>query len=333
MATPLTADRLLAVLRGEGLRVVEHRSWRTHNRNHKGPWGPVNGVMIHHTVTSGTASSVELCYNGHSSLPGPLCHGVIAKDGTVYLVGNGRANHAGLGDDDVLRQVQGESYDRDRLLAPNEANTDGNRHFYGFEAINLGDGKDPWPAAQREAIVRASAAICRAHGWTHRSVIGHKEWQPGKIDPRTGTGGVDVSPPVLRRLIDERLARPASWSPGTSTPTAPPQEDDDMPITDEDLDRIAHAVAAFQNPKLEPKRDVYQIQRDGAADAKRAADQTKGLTAQLDALTTVNTKLVDTVAKLAADLGDLDPAAIVTELRQAIESVEVRLDVPETDAP
>ncbi|MBK3556310.1 N-acetylmuramoyl-L-alanine amidase [Streptomyces sp. MBT56] len=180
MATPLSADRLLKALRDEGLEVVEHRSWRTNNRNHKGLWGPTHGVMIHHTVTSGTASSVELCYNGHSALPGPLCHGVIAKDGTVHLVGNGRANHAGSGDDDVLRAVIAE-----RELPPdNEANTDGNRHFYGFEAVNLGDGKDPWPAAQLLAIERAAAAVCRAHGWDQRSVLGHLEWQPGKIDPR-----------------------------------------------------------------------------------------------------------------------------------------------------
>lgn len=46
MATPLTASRLVKALRNEGLRVVEHRSWRTHNRNHKGAWGPVHGVMI-----------------------------------------------------------------------------------------------------------------------------------------------------------------------------------------------------------------------------------------------------------------------------------------------
>ncbi|WP_405387668.1 peptidoglycan-binding protein [Streptomyces sp. NBC_01102] len=180
MATPLSADRLLKALRDEGLQVVEHRSWRTHNRNHKGSWGPVHGVMIHHTVTSGTQSSVDLCYNGHSSLPGPLCHGVIAKDGSVHLVGHGRANHAGLGDDDVLRAVINET----ALPADNEANTDGNRSFYGFECVNLGDGKDPWPAAQLEAIEKAAAAICRAHGWNQRSVIGHKEWQPGKIDPR-----------------------------------------------------------------------------------------------------------------------------------------------------
>ncbi|WP_228995334.1 peptidoglycan-binding protein, partial [Streptomyces sp. DH8] len=144
------------------------------------PWGPTHGVMIHHTVTSGTVSSVELCYNGHSRLPGPLCHGVIAKDGTVYLVGNGRANHAGSGDDDVLQAVINEK----SLPPDNEANTDGNRYFYAFEAINLGDGKDPWPAAQLDAIERAAAAVCRAHGWSERSVLGHLEWQPGKVDPR-----------------------------------------------------------------------------------------------------------------------------------------------------
>ncbi|MFF3322620.1 peptidoglycan-binding protein [Streptomyces sp. NPDC002889] len=210
MATPLTADRLLKALRDEGLRVVEHRNWRTHNRNHMGPWGPLHGVMIHHTVTSGTQNSVELCYDGYSSLPGPLCHGVIAKDGTVYLVGNGRANHAGLGDDDVLRAVINET----ALPADNEANTDGNRHFYGFECINLGDGEDPWPAAQLEAIEKAAAAICRAHRWTQRSVIGHLEWQPGKVDPRGFTMG------SMRTRIGERLrgtpsgpAQPPTYEP------------------------------------------------------------------------------------------------------------------------
>ncbi|MFE3471204.1 peptidoglycan-binding protein [Streptomyces bacillaris] len=200
MATPLTADQLLKALRDEGLTVVEHPGWRTNNRNHKGPWGPTHGVMIHHTVTSGTAASVNLCFNGHSALPGPLCHGVIAKDGTVHLVGNGRANHAGSGDDDVLQAVIAE-----KALPPdNEANTDGNRYFYGFEAVNLGDGKDPWPAEQLLAIERAAAAVCRAHSWGAGSVIGHSEWQPGKIDPRGFTMA------SMRSRIGKRLgAKPA----------------------------------------------------------------------------------------------------------------------------
>lgn len=180
MATPPPARTFLQCLIDEGVSVVEVGAWETHNRNSKGPWGPVHGVMIHHTVTKGTAATVELCRKGHSTLPGPLCHGVITKDGRVHLVGYGRANHAGLGDDDVLRAVADET----ELPADNEANTDGNRSFYGFECENLGDGKDPWLAEQLLAIEKVSAALCRHHGWSERSVIGHLEWQPGKVDPR-----------------------------------------------------------------------------------------------------------------------------------------------------
>ncbi|MEV7322969.1 N-acetylmuramoyl-L-alanine amidase [Streptomyces sp. NPDC093970] len=180
MAPPMSADAFLDALRNEGVTVVEVGDWREHNRNHKGPWGPVHGVMIHHTATRGSAHTVRVCHDGRSGLPGPLCHGVITKDGTVHLVGHGRANHAGSGDDDVLRAVIAER----ALPHDNEANTDGNRHFYGFECENLGDGEDPWPEVQLEAIERVAAAVCRRHGWTERSVIGHAEWQPGKVDPR-----------------------------------------------------------------------------------------------------------------------------------------------------
>jgi len=220
MATPLSADRLLDTLRDGGLRVVEERNWRTHNRNHKGPWGPMHGVMIHHTVTTGTASSVDLCYNGYSGLPGPLCHGVIAKDGTVHLVGNGRANHAGNGDEDVLEAVVKEL----ALPVDDEANVDGNRHFYGFECVNLGDNKDPWPEAQVEAIARSAAAICRAHGWSERSVIGHSEWQPGKIDPRGPIGkrgGPALTMNLIRARVAQLLADDNAPAPAPSKPTTP----------------------------------------------------------------------------------------------------------------
>ncbi|POX36446.1 N-acetylmuramoyl-L-alanine amidase [Streptomyces sp. Ru73] len=196
MSPPMSADRFLEALRDEGLRVVEVGNWRTHNRNHKGPWGGVHGVMIHHTVTSGAEETVQVCYDGHPELPGPLCHGVITKDGTVHLVGYGRANHAGLGDGDVLQAVIAEK----RLPPDNEADTDGNRVFYGFECENLGDGEDPWPDAQLEAIEKAAAAVCRVHGWNERSVLGHLEWQPGKVDPRGFT--MDA----MRERIGKRLS-------------------------------------------------------------------------------------------------------------------------------
>ncbi|MFD9431324.1 peptidoglycan-binding protein [Streptomyces sp. NPDC060002] len=213
MANPLSADALVSALRAEGVTVVEHSGWRTNNRNQKGSWGPVNGVIVHHTVTSGTSNSVSLCFNGHSALPGPLCHGVIAKDGTVHLVGNGRANHAGSGDGDVLKAVIAEK----ALPAPNGNDTDGNVHFYGFECVNLGDGKDPWPDVQLEAMVRASTALCRAHGWSAASVIGHKEWTSTKIDPRGFTMA------DFRARVATRLGKQTTPSTGTGTGTSKPQ--------------------------------------------------------------------------------------------------------------
>ncbi|MBQ1118517.1 N-acetylmuramoyl-L-alanine amidase, partial [Streptomyces sp. C3-3] len=196
-----------------------------------GPWGPVYGVMIHHTVSSGDDSSVELCYNGHSALPGPLCHGVGRNDGTVALVSSGRANHAGLGDDDVLRAVMNET----ALPPANEANTDGNRHFYGLEIVNLGDNRDTYTRSQYRAAVLWAAALCRAHGWSERSVIGHKEWQPGKIDPRGPIeGGGSFSMTQFRADVRAQLAtKPGSdLAPtGPTEPTAPAvKEETPMPI-------------------------------------------------------------------------------------------------------
>ncbi|MEU5769790.1 peptidoglycan recognition family protein [Streptomyces asoensis] len=214
MANPLTAAAVLTALRAEGVTVVEVGDWRNHNREGHGDWGPVNGVVIHHTVTSGTASSVAICRDGYAGLPGPLCHGVIDKSGTVHLVGWGRTNHAGKGDGDVLAAVVAER----ALPAPNDMDTDGNVHFYGFECINLGDGQDPWPEAQLEGMVRAAAALCRAHGWSAASVIGHKEWTNTKTDPR-GFAMADFRKRVAARLASSPTPSSPAPSPAPTTPS------------------------------------------------------------------------------------------------------------------
>ncbi|MEU6389799.1 peptidoglycan-binding protein [Streptomyces sp. NPDC046939] len=192
MATPLSAYALARALRGEGVRVREHPGWQTRNRNHKGPWGPVNGVMLHHTAGR---DSLTLCRDGTAALPGPLCVGLIAKDGTVHLVGCGRTNHAGSGSSAVYDAVRAE---RPAPSSPGPDAVDGNAHFYGFEIENLGTGKDPYPAVQLAAVEKVSAALCRAHGWSAASVIGHKEWTRRKIDP-------SFSMPGMRGRIDARL--------------------------------------------------------------------------------------------------------------------------------
>ncbi len=300
MATPPSAATFAALLRAEGLTVVEVGDWEHHNRNHKGEWGPVHGVMIHHTVTKGTATTVRICRDGYSALPGPLCHGVIAKDGTVHLVGYGRANHAGLGDDDVLAAV----IDEKPLPVDNETTTDGNRHFYGFECENLGDGKDPWPQAQLDAIEKASAALCRHHGWGAASVIGHLEWQPGKVDPRGFTMA------SMRQRIAQRLNNQ-------------PQEEDPMAgmsskdictaVWDTDgVVGVPEGWGTAGNTEWKPASILIDL-------GKRV----RGLEAGIKAQAVTIDKLVDAVA--AGPVADVN--ALKAEIRAAIESVTVRLDV------
>jgi hypothetical protein len=182
----MTADQFLAALKAEGVRVYEHAGWREHNRAGHGGWGPMNGVMIHHTA--GTApSDAQIVWGGRPGLPGPLAHSYAAKDGGVTMTANGRANHAGGGSPAVLAAVVAENYGTappaTHFHEGSSGAVDGNAHFYGLEISNPGNGRDVFPDAQWEASVKWAAAICRHHGWSSKSVIGHKEWSDWKSDP------------------------------------------------------------------------------------------------------------------------------------------------------
>ena len=210
MSTPLSDDLMVSVLRAEGVRASEYRSWRSHNRNHRGAWGPVRGVMIHHTAGVGPGVR-DVCYDGTGSLPGPLCHAYAAKTGAVYLIGNGRANHAGTIAMNAHLAVLNE--DREHPRPDTREPLDGNVRYYGIEIENRGDGDDPYLNVQYDQAVRWAAALCRAHGWTADSVIGHKEATRRKIDP-------SFSMDAFRAAVAERLAHAPSWG----------GKDDDMPI-------------------------------------------------------------------------------------------------------
>ena len=226
MATPLTPAKMLAALKAEGLTVHEHAGWATHNREAATgkTFGPVVGVLIHHTAG---VNDRELCYNGRSDLPGPLCHSWLGKTAGLWMIGNGRANHAGLVDLDVIRALTAEA---SPLPKDDQANADGNDCLYGLEIENRGNGVDPYPVSQYTQAVLWAAAICRAHGWSEKSVAGHKECQPGKIDPsfdmdvfradvkrQLAVGGQPVTPkptPSKPRVDLSRLVTAAKTDPG-----------------------------------------------------------------------------------------------------------------------
>jgi N-acetyl-anhydromuramyl-L-alanine amidase AmpD len=157
---------LADVLRNAGLAVVEEPGWQTRGR--PGPFGPVRGVLEHHTASSahgGNAPDLATVRDGRSDLPGPLAHLLLARDGTFHVIAAGRCNHAGAG------SWHG-------ILA-------GNTEMIGIEAENDGVS-EPWPANQLDALARGTAALLAHIHADSVMAAGHKEYalpRGRKIDP------------------------------------------------------------------------------------------------------------------------------------------------------
>ena len=157
------------VLKLAGLKVSEVPGW--HDRG-RGDVGRIFGVVCHHTATPNPTRSnmptLNVLVNGRRAqparpgrraqraLPGPLSQLGLGRDGTFFVIAAGRANHAGEG---VWQEVR-----------------NGNSNFIGIEAENSGLPDDPWPAVQLDAYQRGVAAILRRIGRDANFCCGHKEY-------------------------------------------------------------------------------------------------------------------------------------------------------------
>ncbi|MFJ8863605.1 N-acetylmuramoyl-L-alanine amidase [Streptomyces sp. NPDC102451] len=243
MATPLTPDQWLTVLRAEGVTVEEYPGWRTRGRDAATgmTFGPVRMFLNHHTA--GRNARDVVAKNGVSGLPGPLAHVYLARSGVATMCSAGRANHAGTMAVNAYASFRDE---KSSHPSPSKASgtVDGNDVSYGIETENLGDNKDVYPRAQYDAWVRIDAAVCRFHGWSAESVGCHKETSiEGKIDPRGPVEGYGArsrfafTPAQFRADVAERLTHPASWSPGTTAPSTPSKETP-VAATDKQIDDL-----------------------------------------------------------------------------------------------
>lgn len=301
MATPLTAAQLVGAFTREGCNPQGYRDWANHERDAATgkTFGPVNGIVIHHTAGR---DSLSLVYNGTSSLPGPLCHVHLAKNGTFSLISAGRANHAGSfaqnAHDAVVNESAAHPY-------PDSAEpVDGNDHYYGIEIENLGDGADVYPWVQYVQAVRFAAALCRAHGWTANSVIGHKEGTRRKVDPK---GPVEregmFNMNNFRDDVTQALALPAgAWA----------KEEEDMALTADDVKKLYKTDDVLKAGAPTPTNlywtaesyfyETYKVAKASSDNAAVARLAVAELAAKVDALSTGGVDLDALAVKVADEI-------------------------------
>lgn len=165
------ADRL----RKDGLTVVEVPGWKTRGYAAQGFYD-VAGVLHHHTATNRAAftnsnmPTLNLLVGGRSDLPGPLCNLGFGRDGTVYVIAAGWANHAGRG------------------RAPGIPNDMGNGYLIGIEAESSGVAPWDWTKDQLRVWPYLAASLednyLLKRAPELRLQLGHKEYSTeGKIDP------------------------------------------------------------------------------------------------------------------------------------------------------
>lgn len=302
MATPWSFDQRIAAYRAAGItKIVIMNGAATHNRDTATgkTFGPVYGVTIHHTAGTGSGMA-SFCYNGNSSLPGPLCHDFLAKDGTLYVVGHGRTNHAGSVTPAVKAAIIAEQAPGNQKNIGSETE-DGNDFLFGLEIENLGNGSDPYPAFQYDVAVRWATAHLKHYGWSQNSAWGHKEITSRKIDPSFDMNG-------FRALVKARLN---------------PQEEEDMtPEQAAQLQKLYddRKVAPWQyrNEDIDP-RDMRQIVADGdkaeleqlrgtvmtlAETVQTLSGQVAAVKAKVDSLSTGGVDLDLLAEKVANELRD-----------------------------
>lgn len=209
MATPISAATFWGELK-DHVPVRAYTGWQTRNRGKRGAgWGPVHGVGIHHfgpysTVAGAVAYARD---RGGPDLPPPLYSMLVDRQGVVHLLGWGRTNHAGPADPYVMAALVRED-PLPRPLSPRALEraggelVDGNAHLYGLCLLNKGDKVQAYTKQQLDSAAVVSALLVRGHRadrWTERSVLGHREWQYGKVDPSYDMG-------AFRRRVRDMLA-------------------------------------------------------------------------------------------------------------------------------
>jgi hypothetical protein len=222
-------------------------------------------------------------------------------------------SHFGLGYDGSLGQFIGTQTRADANAAAN-LRADGTGAVSLESASNL-QASDPWTPAQVESLIKLGVWLHQEHGIPLR--ICRTADDPGfgyhrlfdAWNPSAHSCPGDARVKQFREAVFPGIVARAT---GTTT------EEDDVALTDADINKVAIATVnhLLAGGGVLEGGDVTRV---AAAVAAKLQPIEAAQNATID-------KLVGAVATLAANVGGLDPAAIVAELKQAIESITIHLD-------
>jgi hypothetical protein len=241
---------LADVCRSSGYPVIEVDDWVNRARGSGGydPGYP-NHVIVHHTASGpGSDGWPDVNYCCYGNPDSPVGNLYLARTGDIYVMAAGAANTNGTGADPCH-------------LVPDDGM---NSRSLAIEAGNGGTG-EPWPDIQQAAYVALCRVLCDAYGIGNGQIHSHAEWAPSrKIDPAGQSAYATGA---------------AIWDMDAFRADVAHTEEDD-PVTDEDIARIAAAVWAHA---LDGNRvgypnasaDIFLV--DCRQDAAAAKDNSRAL--------------------------------------------------------
>jgi hypothetical protein len=212
---------LADVCRRVGVPVHEVDGWQTRARGSGGyEAGRPDHVIVHHTASGPSSDGwpdVNYCTYGDEDAP--LCNLYLSRVPELYVCAAGATNTNGAG------------YDPCQMIPDDSMNS----HAIGIEAGNNGTG-EAWPDPMLDAYLQLCRVLCDAYNIPVSAVHSHWEWAPTrKNDPAGGPrwqhGG---GPSAISWTMDEFRADLAAGTGDT--------EGEDMPLSDEDVQKVAKAV-------------------------------------------------------------------------------------------
>lgn len=215
-----------------------------------------------------------------------------------------------------------------------DANASANHRADGTGAISVETASnttasDPWTAEQIEELIKLGVWAHHEHGIPLRLCRSaddpgfgwHKQFAAWNPNDHACPGPARIR--QFREVVFPGIVARA-------TGATPPPEETHMPLTAADVRTTWLTDGVVKNPNPATSKDNPFIAP--ATALNNIEILARRTDARVAALTEVNNKLVETVATLAANIGDIDPASIVAELKSAIESIDVHLSVDHPEA-